>query len=326
MRDCAVFLALSSLATISAFAHNLNLTATYPDISQCALEPSIYSCENTTAIKNTCCSPTPGGLVLHTQFWSTYTGLEEQGQRLPKGSWTIHGLWPDNCDGSFEQYCDMSRQFDPEPSPAKFPNGTTIPPYEGPGVDTFVKAFGRDDLLEIMEKYWINQGAPNNVLWAHEFSKHATCTSTFDIACYGDAYEENMELVNYFDAVMRSFHHYPTFDILAAYVVDLLVCMLGFLRLLSSAGIVPSNSTGYNLTSIQNALKSQTGALPYLGCKNQTILSEVWYFSHVYGTEQYGSYKNLDSTSPTSCAANQTIWYYERTPAAEVEVRKSHWW
>lgn len=72
---------------------------TFPNLSGCVSEPSFFSCENTTAIKNTCCSPTPGGLVLQTQFWNTWTGLEKHGQKLPKGSWTIHGLWLDNCDG-----------------------------------------------------------------------------------------------------------------------------------------------------------------------------------------------------------------------------------
>jgi hypothetical protein len=31
--------------------------------------------------------------VLSTQFWSTYTGLESQGQVLPKDTWSLHGLY-----------------------------------------------------------------------------------------------------------------------------------------------------------------------------------------------------------------------------------------
>ena len=55
--------------------------------------------------------------------------------------------------------------------------------------------------------------------------------------------------------------------------------------LVCSFGIVPSNKTTYTLARLQGAIKSQTGAVPYFGCqKNGTILSEVWYFSHVFGT------------------------------------------
>jgi len=57
---------------------------TVPTLSSCASELSGFSCENTVPIKNACCSPTPGGLVLATQFWSTYTGLEKKDQKLPK--------------------------------------------------------------------------------------------------------------------------------------------------------------------------------------------------------------------------------------------------
>ncbi|KAF8922066.1 ribonuclease T2 [Mucidula mucida] len=284
------------------------LPSTVPSILSCAKQTPTYSCENTTVIENTCCSPTPGGLVLQTQFWSTYTGLEKKGQKLPAGSWTIHGLWPDNCDGSYEQYCDLSRQYDPAPSPATLPDGTKVPAWVGPGVDTFVKKFGRDDQLAFMNTYWINQNAPNVDLWAHEFSKHATCTSTFDVQCYSEDVEEHAEVVDFFDATIRAFHQYPTFDILAA------------------SGIVPSNTTSYTLDQIQTAIVMQTGAIPYLGCTNATVLSEVWYFSHVYGTEQFGTYKTLDSTTKSSCSATEPIWYYERTLGSEHEVRKSRWW
>ena len=93
--------ALTTLVVLAAGARAtfLSLPETYPNLTACAaLGPVDFSCEAAPPA-NTCCSPTPGGLVLQTQFWSTYTGLEDEGQLLPKGSWTIHGLWPDNCDG-----------------------------------------------------------------------------------------------------------------------------------------------------------------------------------------------------------------------------------
>ncbi|KAH8099302.1 ribonuclease T2 [Cristinia sonorae] len=297
-------LAASSVAHASLVDLLFSVPNTYPTLTACAQEPLTYSCENTTTIKNTCCSPTPGGLVLQTQFWSTYTGLEGKGQVLPKNSWTIHGLWPDNCDGSFESYCDLKRQYDPSPSPATLPGNITVPKYKGPGVDTFIKEFKRVDLLDYMEKYWINQGDTNAVFWAHEFSKHATCTSTFDLACYGPGYKKNQDVIDFFDATVRAFKMYPTYDMLAAY------------------GIVPSNKTTYSLSQIQTALKSQTGALPYLGCsKNGTVLSEVWYFHHVLGSEQFGHYKTLDTTTKSSCSNSTGIHYYERSKGSEREVR-----
>ena len=54
---------------------------------------------------------------------------------------------------SFEQYCDFSRQFDPAPSPKVLPDGTTVPVYTGPGVDTFVAEFGRVDLLDFSRSF-----------------------------------------------------------------------------------------------------------------------------------------------------------------------------
>ncbi len=92
--------------------------------------------------------------MLATQFWSTYTGLERHGQKLPKESWTMHGLWPDNCDGSYGQYCDFSRQYDPAPSPKTLtPNGTVIPPWTGPDIGTFVAKFKRFDILDWSESF-----------------------------------------------------------------------------------------------------------------------------------------------------------------------------
>ncbi|KAJ8453728.1 hypothetical protein ONZ51_g13436 [Trametes cubensis] len=205
---------------------------------------------------------------------------------------------------SYDQYCDLSRQYDRDPSPSVLPDGTRVPPYKGPGVDTFVAEFGRLDLLDYMNKYWISQGSPNADFWGHEFAKHATCTSTFDVACYGPDYKKNQDVVDFFEAVIRAYKMYPTWELLAA------------------SGIFPSNRTTYSLSQLQNALKAQTGAVPYLGCgSNGTVLQEVWYFHHVLGSEQFGHFKTLDSTTASTCSRTAGIHYYERTPTSEREVR-----
>ncbi len=66
---------------------------------------------------------------------------------------------------------------------------------------------------------------------------------------------------------------------------------------LSEKGIQPSNSTCYSLSDLQAALTEAYGATPYIGCSGpqynatekgsgsadsgKTVISEVWYFSHV---------------------------------------------
>lgn len=37
--------------------------------------------------------------------------------------------------------------------------------------------------------------------------------------------------------------------------------------------------------------------------------------------EQFGHYKTLDTTTTSSCSTTKGIWYYERTPSSEREVR-----
>lgn len=249
----------------------------------------------------------------------TYTGLEAQGQKLPAKIWTLHGLWPDFCNGSYTQYCDLTRQFDPLPSPNTtngLPNGTLVAPYTGPDVGTFLPPFGREDLLSYMETYWINQGAPNSAFWGHEFSKHATCYSTFDVPCYGPEYVENEDVLDFFETAVMYYKRFPTYDWLA------------------EAGITPSNSTTYTLADLQNALASKHGAIPYIGCSgaryNSTaagansgdggrmVISEVWYYMHVLGRPQDGNAVPVNATSPiTSCAkAEGALEYYLRTPSS----------
>ena len=99
------------------------------------------------------CTSFSGGLVLTTQFWDTYTGLESEGQLLPPKTWSYHGLWPDFCNGSYTGYCDVSRQFDLDVSPNVSSTGIPLTDYTGNVTATAVLTqFERFDLLDHMNK------------------------------------------------------------------------------------------------------------------------------------------------------------------------------
>lgn len=118
-----------------------------------------------------------------------------------------------------------------------------------------------------MKRYWVAQGQPSPDFWGHEFSKHATCYSTFDVACYGPQYVLHQDVVDFFETAIAWYRTVPTYSWLEA------------------AGIVPSNTTTYNLGDIQATLTKAFGAVPYLACSGatsadgsgKTVLSEVWY-------------------------------------------------
>ncbi|KAF2001241.1 ribonuclease T2 [Amniculicola lignicola CBS 123094] len=287
----------------------------------CILQEPLLSCPpQNPSVVDSCCVETFGGLLLTTQFWDTYTGREKEGQLLPKDVWSLHGLWPDFCNGSYTQYCDLSRQYDPIPSPKTVdgtPNGTPVPPYTGPNIGTFLEPFGKLDLLKWMNTYWIAQNQDNAGFWGHEFSKHATCYSTFNKACYGPKYQEHEEVVGFFETTIKYYKKVPTFD------------------WLKKASIKPSNSTTYTFKDIQKTLAKKHGGVPYIGCSGplynttkegyggsdtgKTVLTEVWYYNYAYGRPQDGNTIPVDATgSNTNCAkAKHAIHYYERTEGSE---------
>ena len=62
------------------------------------------------------------------------------------------------------QYCDLSRQFDPRPSPNTtngLPNGTVVPVWGGGDIITpTLEKWGKYDLLEHMNKYFKSRFEP----------------------------------------------------------------------------------------------------------------------------------------------------------------------
>lgn len=123
-----------------------------------------------------------------------------------------------------------------------------MPPWTGAPIASFLPPFGKLDLLAFMHRYWIAQGQPNTDFWAHEFSKHATCYSTFDVACYGPLYVPHQDVVDFFETVVAYYLTLPTWGWLMA------------------RDIKPSNATGYSLGSLQDALREGYGKTPYISC------------------------------------------------------------
>ena len=59
---------------------------------------------------------------------------------------------PHNCDGSYEQYCDSSREYS--------------------NITAILKEQDRDELLSYMKTYWLDYKGDDESLWEHEFGKH----------------------------------------------------------------------------------------------------------------------------------------------------------
>lgn len=217
------------------------------------------SCQNSTAVSDTCCFNAPGGQLLQTQFWdsSPATG--------PSDSWTVHGLWPDHCDGTYDANCDASRAYT--------------------NITQILQAAGKTDLLSYMNTYWKDVNGNDESFWEHEWGKHGTCISTLEPKCYTD-YTPQEEVPDFFQKT-----------------VDLFKTLNSY-QFLSDAGITPSSTTTYTSADILAALKKPRGVDVAIQCENTNELDEIWYFFDVAGSVQTGTFIPSDPDgSKSSCPA-----------------------
>ncbi|KAL5365519.1 ribonuclease T2-like protein [Aspergillus floccosus] len=245
-----------------------------------------FSCTNSTSVPDSCCFNSPGGALLLTQFWDydPATG--------PSDSWTLHGLWPDNCDGSYEQFCDSSREYS--------------------NITAILQEQGRDDLLSYMKTYWPDYQGDDESFWEHEWNKHGTCINTIEPSCYTD-YSPQQEVGDYLAKAVELFKGLDTY------------------KALSGAGITPDSSKTYKRSEIESALaKLHGGSTPYLGCKDGA-LNEVWYFFNVKGNLVDGQYKPTESLTDSKCPSSgikyvpkpsnngtSASWNFKRSKATKV--------
>ncbi|KAK3366116.1 ribonuclease T2-like protein [Lasiosphaeria ovina] len=225
------------------------------------------SCHNSTPIADdSCCFVYPGGRMLLTQFWDqkTHAGGAET-------DWTLHGLWPDLCDGTYDQFCHMTPQFN--------------------NITAVLEHYGQDDLIEFMNRFWLAASGSNSRLWQHEFNKHATCINTLAPACYGELHTPGMEVVDYFTRASALFRMLDTYSAL------------------ERAGIVPHSRRHYPLVDIQSALEKFSGGRVVLRCTGRRdVLHEAWYVYFVKGSLQSGEFVPAQELGREGNAGNCAPW------------------
>ncbi|KAI0436166.1 ribonuclease T2-like protein [Xylaria telfairii] len=227
------FVAISIALAAAPVANALSLT------TRATCSSTVQSCSSSAGSSSvsSCCVNKPGGQFLQTQFWDTdpVTG--------PSNSWTIHGLWPDNCDGTYSENCDSSRAYT--------------------DITTILQNNGKSSLVSYMQSYWqSNDGTPES-FWEHEWSTHGTCVSTIDPDCYSN-YTKGQEAADYFQVVVDLFKTLDTYSALSA------------------AGITPSSSKTYTSAQIQAALLKVTGKAAIISCSNSELY-QVYYGFFVNG-------------------------------------------
>lgn len=218
------------------------------------------SCHNTSSVSNLCCFESPGGLLLQTQFWDTNPSTG------PSNSWTIHGLWPDHCDQTFDESCDSSRAYT--------------------GISSLLSSQGASDTLAYMQTFWKDINGQDETFWEHEWSTHGTCMSTLRPSCLPSGSPRGAEAVAFFQTVVKLFKTLPTYNWLA------------------NQGITPSNSATHTLSSLTSALKAASGGFtPALSCSGSTLNAISWYFN-LKGSIIDGTFVPIPAPAAGSCPSS----------------------
>lgn len=207
-------------------------------------DKSAYSCDLTQV--DNCCTHKLGLLVL-AQQWVVGFG--------PAEHFTLHGLWPDFCDGTWGPTggCDATRLYD---DVSRYLPGT---------------------LIEQMNTVWPSYRGNNTKFWTYEWGKHGTCVSTLEPRCFPPLnYFRGMEVVPYFQSAIRLNRRY---NIYAA---------------LKKAGIVPKGlkrfplepSNLIPLASVERAIKDAFGVRAQINC-TAGVINEIMIYFKSQGREAY---------------------------------------
>lgn len=220
------------------------------------------SCGSVT-LDNSCCFEYPRGLIVLAQSWNYKTGTG------PDDAFTLHGLWPEDCNGTFTGYCDNDIEV-----PAD--NITNI----------LRNQYGDSGLVNDMDVFWKNPDGADEDFWAAQFNKHGSCITTLHQDCYGPALKPNENIYDYFKIAYNLYNSLPTFSYLNA------------------SGIVPSETATYTSEQISRVLTAYNrGKTVYFGCDEDNVLTDVHYHHHVNGPLIYESLVKVNATATPNCPA-----------------------
>jgi len=257
----AIVTALAALACASPY-HTLGglLQARSTSISSGCGTDGPASCTANPPPSNLCCYESPGGLLVLTQFWDTNPSTG------PSKSWTIHGLWPDQCDNTFSENCDPSRDYT--------------------DISGLLTAQGASDTLNFMDTYWVNNNGNNEEFWEHGWATHGTCYSTLIPSCLPSDSPTGAEAVAFFQTVVKLFKQYNIYSAL------------------ETAGITPSSGGSLDLSVLQGALKSAFGVTPAFYCSSAT-LNEVYIYFNLKGSVIDGEFTPIEAPTAGNCPSSK---------------------
>ncbi|KAI8055510.1 RNase Sy [Syncephalis plumigaleata] len=194
------------------------------------------SCERTDIDR--CCSPVMG-LVVFVQQWYPKLGGPTD--------FTMHGLWPDNCDGTLGPGggCDNTRNY--------------------PNLGEIIKN-ADVNLYTNMTTYWPSYKGNAASFWSHEWNKHGTCVSTLEPTCLGPQAPPHQDVLEYFSRIMELRQEFNAYEAL------------------KRAGITPGQK--YDHAAFEAAFESAWGVPVTLKCRRGQI-QEVWMWMKVRGRDQY---------------------------------------
>ncbi|KAJ9479510.1 putative Ribonuclease T2-like (putative) [Pseudozyma hubeiensis] len=249
------------------------------ELAACASAGTQLSCHASYDIPPTsagsCCfngALVPGGkqsgLILSTSFWTT--NAPDPANNGPKDSTTIHGLWPDYCDGTYPQFCSSI---------------SGIPEYTGEQIEAVMQKYD-PALYAYYQTYFKDLDGDSADFLSHEYNKHGTCYTTMRSQCQPQLpwiSQADFAVLNYFRQIAHKFQERPTYNIL------------------QSVGITPSSTQNYTLVQVQQALKNAHGATPFVGCNRNGEMNEFWYFWNVRGQVNFGLYQPVESTTKSTC-------------------------